>query len=144
MERVLERLAIAKQALSTLRELALLSEPTAVERDAAIQRFEYTFEATWQAARAFLLEREGLECGSPKSAVRASREVGLLNDAESVLGLELVDDRNRTVHTYNEALAQRIFARLPEYVALLGTWLDQMVTELSGESARPSTAVEGE
>lgn len=46
MDRSRERLTIAARALASLRELAVLTQPTAVERDAAIQRFEYSFEAT--------------------------------------------------------------------------------------------------
>lgn len=45
MERLKERLAVARKALRTLQELLVIEHPTKVERDAAIQRFEYTFEA---------------------------------------------------------------------------------------------------
>ena len=45
MERLKERLALARRALSTLQELVRLEQPSQVERDAAIQRFEYTCEA---------------------------------------------------------------------------------------------------
>jgi hypothetical protein len=44
---VSERLAVARRALSTLCELAGAPSPSAVERDASIQRFEYTCEAVW-------------------------------------------------------------------------------------------------
>ena len=49
MGRVLERIQVAEKALATLKELAFLEDPSPVERDAAIQRFEYTFEAFWKA-----------------------------------------------------------------------------------------------
>ncbi len=35
----------------------------------------------------------------------------------------MVDDRNQTVHTYNEAVADAIYARLAGYVPLLRAWL---------------------
>ncbi len=41
MERVRERLQVARKAMKTLRELTDKSKLTEVERDAAIQRFEY-------------------------------------------------------------------------------------------------------
>jgi hypothetical protein len=50
MEGVKERLQIARKALNTLRELTDKPKLSTVERDAAIQRFEYTFEAVWKAA----------------------------------------------------------------------------------------------
>ena len=43
--------------------------PSKIERDAAIQRFEYSFEATWKSAQRFLAVVEGVEAGSPKSTV---------------------------------------------------------------------------
>jgi len=118
-----ERLAIARRALASLEELVALPQPSRVERDAAIQRFEYSFEACWRAAQRYLLVVEGLTVGSPKACVRASREVGLLSDEQAVLGLEMVDDRNLTVHTYNEAVAERIYRNLGRYTGLLAHWL---------------------
>ncbi len=126
MERLKERLATARRALETLQELVDLSNPSRVERDAAIQRFEYTFEAGWRAAQRYLLEVEGVSVGAPKACVRAAREVGLLSDAQSVVGLEMVDDRNLTVHTYHEAVAARIYRNLPRYAELLAHWLSAM------------------
>lgn len=126
MERLKERLAVARHALSTLQELLLLAQPSRVERDAAIQRFEYTCEAVWKVAQRYLLEVEGLSVGSPKGSVRASRDVGLLDDEQATVGLEMIDDRNLTVHTYNEAVAEDIYSNLPRYADLLATWLAMM------------------
>ena len=126
MERLRERLDIASKALETFKEVAMISSPSRIERDAAIQRFKYTFEACWKAARRFLLIVEGLESGSPKGTVRSSREVGLFSDEEAVRALEMVDDRNLTVHTYNEALAVKIAGRLPSYTDLIEYWIAEM------------------
>ena len=59
MGRLNERLESARQALASLDELVVLTQPTKVERDAAIQRFEYTCEATWKAIQFGLREKEG-------------------------------------------------------------------------------------
>ena len=53
MERMRERLAVARRALATL-NLALKEPQTPMNRDASIQRFEYTYEAMWKAAQAYL------------------------------------------------------------------------------------------
>lgn len=126
MDRLSERLELAAKALGTLREVAADSYDDAVRRDAAIQRFEYTFEATWKAAKLFQLEVEGVEVGSPKAAVRAAFQVGLLTEEEAERALGLVDDRNLTVHTYNEELARTLASRLPGHAELMGAWLDRM------------------
>jgi nucleotidyltransferase substrate binding protein (TIGR01987 family) len=112
--------------------LLRLEHPSRVERDAAIQRFEYTFEACWKAARRYLLVAEGLSVGSPKAGIRASREIGMLGDDHAIVGLEMVDDRNLTVHTYNEAVAERIHRNLRRYAELLARWLDAMQDRLNG------------
>jgi len=126
MERLKERLAVARRALATLEEVLAIPRPSRVERDAAIQRFEYTFEACWRAAQRYLMVAEGLSVGSPKACVRAAREAGLLSDEQSVIGLEMVDDRNLTVHTYNDAVAERIHRNLRRYSDLLSHWLNAM------------------
>lgn len=130
MERLTQRLAVAKDALHSLTELLQQAKVTRIERDAAIQRFEYTVEATWRAAQRYLDVREGLSAGSPKAAIRLCREVGLLNEEQTTLGLEMIDDRNLTVHTYNEPIADQIYQRLPHYAALLEAWLAQLETRL--------------
>jgi len=126
MERLTERLAIARRALGTLQELVRLAPPSRVERDAAIQRFAYTCEAVWKAAQRYLLEVEGINAGSPKGSIRACRDVGLLSDDQAAIGLEMIDDRNLTVHTYNEAVAEDIYSNLPQYADLLAVWLAAM------------------
>jgi nucleotidyltransferase substrate binding protein (TIGR01987 family) len=123
VERLKERLALARRALGTLQELVRLAHPSRVERDAAIQRFEYTCEAVWKAAQRYLLEGEGISAGSPKGSIRACRDVGLLSDDQAAIGLEMIDDRNLTVHTYNEAVAEDIYSHLPRYAELLTVWL---------------------
>ena len=126
MERLKERLVVAQRALSTLQELIDLGQPSPVERDAAIQRFEYTCEAVWKAAQRYLLAVEGVSVGSPKSSLRACRDVGLLSDDQTTTGLEMIDDRNLTVHTYNETVAEDIYHNLPQYADLFAAWLVAM------------------
>ena len=116
---------MARQALATLQE-ALRQPKSAIVRDATIQRFEYTFEALWKAAQLHLRIAESLELGSPKSVVRAARQVGLLDDAQARLALQMAEDRNLTVHTYNEALAEAIYGRIAAYPALMDSWLRAM------------------
>ncbi|MCL5801421.1 MAG: nucleotidyltransferase substrate binding protein [Gammaproteobacteria bacterium] len=119
MERLKLRLSLARQAVARFEEALQIPQPSKLERDGAIQRFEYTFEATWKACQRYLDVVEGLECASPKTCLRLLRDIGLLNDKSATTALEMVDDRNNTVHTYNEALAEKIFAHLPQYCALL-------------------------
>lgn len=125
MARLTERIGTARRALATLEELA--GEPEGkIVRDAAIQRFEYSFETVWKAAQAVLRERFGVELASPKPVVRASFENGLLTEDEAREALAMVDHRNLTAHTYNEALADEIHAAIPGYRRLLRAWIERL------------------
>ena len=135
MERIKQRLADAGQALRTLQE-ALQEDPSVLVRDAAIKRFEYTFEALWKAAQALLLY-EGFEVNSPRGSVRASLEAGLLTPDQAEGVLTSVDDRNLTVHVYREAVAVAIYRRLPVHASLMRVWLsglERRAKEAAGES----------
>jgi len=124
VERINERIQVAKKALHTLEELVDKASVTTIERDAAIQRFQYTFEATWKAAQLYLREQEGLESGSPKGVIRASWQSGLLTEADARLALVMTDDRNLTVHTYNESLAKTLYSHLASYAQITRKWLE--------------------
>jgi len=131
MERLIERIALADGALATLEELLQAGDETStVIRDAAIQRFEYSFEAVWKAAQRYLRVLEGRVESSPKSVIRASVAVGLVSEEDGRLALKMVDDRNLTSHTYNEALARQIFSALPGYARIMRAWLDAMNARL--------------
>ncbi|WP_431801574.1 HI0074 family nucleotidyltransferase substrate-binding subunit [Halobacillus andaensis] len=126
MERLRQRVEAAKKALAAFEKLATLKNPNDVERDAAIQRFEFSFEASWKAAKQYLYDIEGVDAGSPKGVIRSCREVHLLEDEETVLALEMVNDRNLTIHTYNEEVAIKIHKNLSRYNNLLHQWVERM------------------
>jgi len=129
MGRLSERIAVARRAIGTLRELSQKATLTAVERDALLQRFEYSVEATWKAAQRYLSEIEGIDVGSPKAALRASLRTGVLDEAQTRAGLVMVEDRNLTVHTYDERLADEIAARVPGHAALLHAWIESLAAK---------------
>jgi nucleotidyltransferase substrate binding protein (TIGR01987 family) len=122
VERLTARVTAADKALATLRE-ALAMPHSVVVRDASIQRFEYTYEVSWKALKAYLRDVEGLACASPNQCFREALRVGLASapDADSLL--QMTADRNLTAHTYVEAIAERIHQRLPRYADLLATLL---------------------
>ncbi|MDE0718878.1 MAG: HI0074 family nucleotidyltransferase substrate-binding subunit [Rhodospirillaceae bacterium] len=122
MERLTRRLHDAESALARLGEVLAIEAPTDVERDAAIQRFEFTFEAVWKAAQRYLAVVERIEAGSPGAVVRACRESGIGDEDTAEARLRATEDRNLTSHMYSEAMAQEIFARLPGHRDTLAAW----------------------
>jgi len=134
MERLTQRLRLAEKALKTLEDVLKLKNVTDIHRDAAIQRFEYTFEAVWKASQSFLRENEGIEAGSPKATIRGLFQTGYFNESQAQLALHMADDRNLTSHTYNETLSDHIFKSLPEYASLMKSCLSSIGKQIKKTS----------
>lgn len=92
-------------------------------RDAAIQRFEFTFELGWKALARFA-RRQGVDAPSPRDSLRAALRLGWI--ADDALWLDMLEDRNRTSHTYSERTADEIRSRLPGYHAALAGLLARL------------------
>lgn len=82
-----------------------------LDRDGVIQRFEFTFELFWKTVR-MLLEYEGFECAGPRSCLKEGARRGFLNRGEILL--DMLEDRNKTTHIYDEGTAKEIFGRIKE------------------------------
>lgn len=80
-------------------------------RDSAIQRFEFTFELSWKAMKAYL-EEQGIIVYAPRDSIKGAFQAGLIED-DSVW-LEMIELRNLTSHTYNESTAEEIYSALPD------------------------------
>ena len=104
-----------RAALERLGE-ALHEPKSDIVRDAAIQRFEFSFELFWKALKA-RADDEGLRVVSPREALRAAFQLSLLDDDEQVF--QMLEDRNRTSHLYNAVMAEEVFSRLAGYHALM-------------------------
>lgn len=118
MERLQLKFNDAVRALSTLKEI--MKEPfSVIIRDAAIQRFEYTFEAFWKFVKEYLKEKEGVIANSPKSCFREIFSLGLCGEEETVRLQEMTDRRNETSHTYKEEVAQIIYNEIASFAALM-------------------------
>jgi len=122
VERLTRRLHDAESALARFGEILAIEAPTDVERDAAIKRFEFTFEAVWKAAQRYLAVMEQVEAGSPGAVIRACREVGIGDEDAAEARLQAAQDRNLTSHMYREEVAAATFARLPEHRDTLAAW----------------------
>ena len=101
-----------------------LSLPTdTVVRDSAIKRFELCFELAWKVIQIFFRDR-GMVCRSPRDCFKEAFSYGLIQDEE--VWSRMVQDRNLSVHTYNEELANQLYGRLAGYVPALRGLLGEM------------------
>ena len=120
------RLAEAGAALASLEDVVPNAGRSLIERDGAILRLIYTFEAVWKACQQALAEREGIEVASPNAAIRAARRLGWLSDEEAQAAIRLGRDRNLAVHMYRGQIGEEIEERLAAHAALLRRWLDAL------------------
>lgn len=119
MEEILESF---KQSLERFREI-LGQEKTIANRDAAIKRFEFTAELAWKTIQKFLREQK-ITCRSPKECLEAAFQFGLVED--DPLWMEALEDRNKTVHTYDEKFVDEVYGRLPRYLGVFMSLSDKM------------------
>lgn len=94
-----------EKALTQL-EKALHEPASEYVRDAAIQRFEFTYELAWKTLQAYLATLD-LTVLSPKETLKTAFQQGLIIEAKA--WGELHVKRNLTTHTYDEALANEIY-----------------------------------
>ena len=109
-----EKLNSFGQSLERLSEIST-APATVANRDSAIKRFELTFELAWKCLKDFL-GGKGIVCRSPRDCFEQGFSLGLIADDPS--WLKMLEDRNLSVHTYNEKLAEDIYGRLKDYLRL--------------------------
>ena len=97
--------------------------------DAGIQRFEFTYEMSWKLMKAYLEYNGNLEATSPRKAIKESFKEGLIEDGE--MWLKMLQDRNRTAHTYDEENAIEIFHNIKdEYICSFEKFLKNIEDEI--------------
>ena len=94
-------------------EEVLSIEKNDIVRDSAIKRFELCFELSWKTLKDFLRE-EGIFCRTPRSCFKDAFSIGLIEDEEE--WLSILEDRNLSVHTYDELLAEELYNRLHNHL----------------------------
>lgn len=101
-------------------------EKSDIVRDAAIQRFEFTYELAWKTLRKILIKR-GQEENSPKMVFRSAAKDNLIENVED--WFEFVNLRNNTVHVYNEKIAEEIYVQLPKFQSMIHNLIDLITSE---------------
>lgn len=81
--------------------------------DASIQRFEFTFEMSWKTIKRFL-DFKGLSAKTPRDCFKSALKLGWIKDDD--LWVMMIEDRNKTSHTYNRKIANEVHSHLKNYV----------------------------
>ena len=95
-----------------------VTAPVTEPRDLSgiVKDFELAYELSWKALKR-ALEEAGHSTDTARQVYQVAYETGFIEDETG--WIEMIDDRNRTVHTYNEAFARALVARIRDrYVPL--------------------------
>lgn len=111
---------------------AIYKEPkTVIVRDAAIQRFEYTFELAIKMIKRSLEkwpESATIDQQTYRDLIRIAAESGLIIDPES--WFEYREARNVTSHAYDEKLAEKIYDTAKKFIPDAKKLLNALKTHL--------------
>lgn len=120
--------------LNTLKEaLEILDNPLNEPlyrtcRDSVIQRFEYSIDTFWKFLKVYLQDqiKVSFTIITPREIFREAAEANLISRNDYNILLECIADRNLTSHTYKEALAQELIARIPLYYKTMDSVLKRI------------------
>ena len=127
MDKLHEKYGYFTDAVARLREALddYKKMPLDSIRDGVIQRFEFCTELAWKTMREYLLDQGYTEINSPKAVVKQAFAFGMIQDQQA--WIDLLNDRNRTSHVYDEATAKMIFERIEnQHIALFDAALAYM------------------
>ena len=78
----------------------------AMEQLGMIKSFEYTYELGWNTIKDFYEDQGESNIQGSRDAIQLAFKRGLIRQGD--IWMEMLKDRNRTAHTYNEKTAEEI------------------------------------
>lgn len=124
LDKIKSLLSDYTKALSRLNEAIQSNIDSDLLIDATIQRFEFTFELSWKLMQSYL-NYQGTVCVSPRQVIKETFRLELLSDGDA--WIDMLMDRNRTSHIYDEQEAKIIYEKIKsKHVPKLNSFLDQI------------------
>ncbi|HOJ29640.1 MAG TPA: nucleotidyltransferase substrate binding protein [Spirochaetota bacterium] len=119
------------QSFALLQDSLKVQNPTILEKAGIIQFFEITFELSWKLLKDYC-EYIGYDIHSPRDAIKTAYSIGIIDNGQT--WLDALMDRNLTVHTYDEDIANEVYNKIKnEYYPLLeklyDTFKDKVCTD---------------
>lgn len=106
-----------EKAYLLLERTLKIDNPSEAERGGIIQFYEIAFELSWKLMKDFL-ESIGIDSQGPRGVIKNAFAEKIIADGHA--WIEALDDRNLTVHTYDEAIAKEVeFKIRNDYFLLL-------------------------
>jgi nucleotidyltransferase substrate binding protein (TIGR01987 family) len=100
-----------QKALESLEEALQQETFTDLEKSGVIQRFEFTYELAWQTLQDLMAYR-GYQVKGPKPVIQQALADGIIKDWRG--WHDMHEDRQATVHTYNQYQSETIFEAIKD------------------------------
>jgi len=113
--RWIQRLDNYRRALVHLQsavELMAQRELSQLENHGVIQAFEFCWELAWKLMKDYLQWQGIADLAGARDATREAFRQGLIDDGQAWMAM--LQDRNRTAHTYNEATMLELLSAIRE------------------------------
>lgn len=128
-----QRLQNFQKAIARLEKACQQKSYNELELAGLIQTFEFSFELAWKTLKD-LLEFEGYDASSPRSAIRTALEAKHITAEQCETLLDALGKRNLLTHTYDEENAieaKRLI--LDEYSPTLSHLSDYLTNKFENE-----------
>ncbi len=99
-----------EKAFLQLSKFQAIEELNEFEAQGFIKSFEYTYELSWNVMKDYLLHQGVVGITGSRDAFRQAFHKGLIDKGEH--WMQMVDDRIRTVHTYDADIAAEVIERI--------------------------------
>ena len=103
-----------ERAYQTFWRILDIESPNEAEKMGLVQAFEIVFELSWKTLKDYLLE-QGFEEKSPRGVLKQAFQNEMIIDGHN--WIEALENRNETVHTYDDAMAEKIDQKIRKIYA---------------------------
>ena len=94
------------RALEQLEKFLVNPQLNEQEEQGLIKSFEYTYELGWNTLRDYLRHQGQADLHGSRDTIREAFSAGLIGEGQ--VWMDMLQDRNLTVHAYNRTTAQEI------------------------------------
>ncbi len=91
-----------QKAYEVFERILSIENPNEAERMGLIKSYEILFELSWKLIKDYL-SVQGFDVRSPREAFKRAFQIEIISDGE--IWLSALENRNETVHTYDETTA---------------------------------------
>jgi nucleotidyltransferase substrate binding protein (TIGR01987 family) len=129
--RWVQRFSNYHNALSLLKEAVDLYDETApsIVKEGVLQRFEFTHELAWKLMKDYLIYEGHQNITGSRSASKQAFLIGLLQ-GDGQVWMDMIESRNRTVHTYDKAILLEEFIKVTKSYTSAFVAFDRRMHEL--------------